>query len=387
MNDNIYKAAVEFQRLMNCEFRFVIGAKGQKIEVPLRFDEYSFHHLCGIHKLKDIIKSNINREEFFNKVLNASISDTELKNSKFYVKEGVGDRIKCVVELSKLLENVQEVYKFNSKANPVSKINGDILFKWLSNEGKNIYFVLKRDFYSEGQYFGLSIFSRLQSERDFAARHTRQTLLFVSRTPLTADKQLIKDKEEVLYQRPSYIAPTKNNIKIIKFEAIPYGSGNAVAIDNSHSSFFGGIKDFFARKIEEVREIRALKKEIKALSEKSERDNQAHQEEISELGEELERVKGECKAEIVKKESELRDKGNELNELRAKYNIVLRDKDQAQVSNEKLTSLVREVNAILNANPELKAKYIKARDEFRKHGRSADKGDVKPPDKSKRHKR
>lgn len=52
--DLLQECANAFQRLLVYEYHFIIGRKGQKREFKLSFQESDFHHLAGLHKLKDI---------------------------------------------------------------------------------------------------------------------------------------------------------------------------------------------------------------------------------------------------------------------------------------------------------------------------------------------
>ena len=52
--DLLKESALAFQRLLEYEYHFVIGRKGQLREFKLGFDRADFHHLVGLHKLKDI---------------------------------------------------------------------------------------------------------------------------------------------------------------------------------------------------------------------------------------------------------------------------------------------------------------------------------------------
>ncbi|EOS8131580.1 hypothetical protein CCH77_RS10360, partial [Enterococcus faecium] len=53
-NDLLYEAARSYQELLDYKINLVIGRKGQKEIVTIIFDETHFHHLAGLHKLKDI---------------------------------------------------------------------------------------------------------------------------------------------------------------------------------------------------------------------------------------------------------------------------------------------------------------------------------------------
>jgi hypothetical protein len=52
--DIIQECAFAFQKLLSYEYHFVIGRKGKMKEFYLNFNKADFHHLVGLHKLKDI---------------------------------------------------------------------------------------------------------------------------------------------------------------------------------------------------------------------------------------------------------------------------------------------------------------------------------------------
>ena len=258
--DNIYRAASEYRKLNGFEYKIIVGYKGKATEILLRFDIHNFYHLCGLHKLTDIFRSNENRIEFFNNILGNRISDNDLAKSKFYLKERVDDRIKRVANLSSLLDNgISEIYKYNNNANSRSKIKGDFLIKSITPDNNTVYFVLKKDLMLPDKHFGITIFSRSKSEEDFTLGHTRNTLLYVSKTPLINNKELDKDKEIVLYQSHLYTQSTNPNIHIVKFAALSEKVGAdgvlvsprvsvGQAFKQTLSSFFGKIKQFFTDK-------------------------------------------------------------------------------------------------------------------------------------------
>lgn len=247
MENDIYNAALAFSKLMTYEYKFVVAAKKKSTEIILQFDEYSFHHLCGIHKLNDIIAPNISRKYFFKQILNQEIGDDVLNKSKNYIAEGVKDRIKCVLELQTYLNDLKQVYKFNLNANPISKLRGDYIFKWENSNHQNVYFIIQKDRYHREQYFGLSIFSRDKNKPDFALGHGTQGILYISRTPLTEENKPITEKEEILYQRPTYTNPN-NNVKIVKFDKIePNSADDHLVLASFRPTFGQAISSLFQR--------------------------------------------------------------------------------------------------------------------------------------------
>ena len=63
--DLLQKCAVAFNRLTGYQYRFTLGRKGKLKEIVLGFGETDFHHLAGLHKLKDINIARDNRQTVF----------------------------------------------------------------------------------------------------------------------------------------------------------------------------------------------------------------------------------------------------------------------------------------------------------------------------------
>ena len=52
--DLLQECAASFKRLLPYQYHFTIGRKGKMLAFTLDFDEADFHHLAGLHKLRDI---------------------------------------------------------------------------------------------------------------------------------------------------------------------------------------------------------------------------------------------------------------------------------------------------------------------------------------------
>ena len=52
--DLLKKCALNFEKILAYQYHFVVGRKGISREFLLNFDEADFHHLVGLHKLRDI---------------------------------------------------------------------------------------------------------------------------------------------------------------------------------------------------------------------------------------------------------------------------------------------------------------------------------------------
>lgn len=67
--DLLTQCAVNYQTLLNYEYCFTLGRKRKLIELILRFSESDFHHLAGLHKLKDLHIARANRSTVFRQIL------------------------------------------------------------------------------------------------------------------------------------------------------------------------------------------------------------------------------------------------------------------------------------------------------------------------------
>jgi len=67
--DLLLKCARVFKHLLGYQYHFVLGRKGVKREILLGFNETDFHHLVGIHKLRDLQIARGNRKKVFNDIL------------------------------------------------------------------------------------------------------------------------------------------------------------------------------------------------------------------------------------------------------------------------------------------------------------------------------
>lgn len=144
------------------------------MNICIRFDKDTFHHLCGINKLTDMeVARREKRESVFDKIVNGIYSEKLFQKSSQYA--GISGRIDCLERLESILDDKDTVFKFNSSANKGSKIEADYI---IENEfhGLRYYFwVFQKN--DDGIFFGRSCFTRTQHERDFTIGHTSYTVL------------------------------------------------------------------------------------------------------------------------------------------------------------------------------------------------------------------
>ena len=63
--DHLLECAEAFEQLLDVQYHIVLGRKNRLTELTLRFDPTEFHHLVGLHKLRDLRLARGNRERYF----------------------------------------------------------------------------------------------------------------------------------------------------------------------------------------------------------------------------------------------------------------------------------------------------------------------------------
>ena len=188
---SIKSAALSYQKLFDYEYQFTVvrNRNTQPINICIRFDKSTFHHLCGLHKLKDIeVVRREKRESVFDKIIDGTYSDELFQKSTWY--DEILDRIDCLEHLEAILDDKDTIFKFNPSANKSSKIDADYIIK---NEtlGLRYYFLVSQND-TDNFFFGRSCFTRGQNERDFTIGHTSYTILRKVKIDLREEKEPVE---------------------------------------------------------------------------------------------------------------------------------------------------------------------------------------------------
>lgn len=139
--DNLQICAKAFEHLLDTKYHIIIGRKVKLAELNLLFDPTEFHHLIGLHKLRDLRLSKGNREKIFFQILNGSISIDHLKKSRYFPM--VEKRIEPLSQIESLLDSNNLIFRYNPNLQFFSLIEAEYL---LSTPYKNteIYIFLDR---------------------------------------------------------------------------------------------------------------------------------------------------------------------------------------------------------------------------------------------------
>lgn len=170
--DLLLHAATSFSELLCWQYHFTLGRKGQLTELVLGFSDIDFHHLAGLHKLKDTHLARANRSSIFRDILSGRVSCNTVTNSTFFPT--VERRIQALPSLAHLLDRDHLTFRYQENRQPHSRIESDFLLK-LGNDcllDISFLFLDQRD---QGLYYARSFFP--MEGTDYAANQMRYTLL------------------------------------------------------------------------------------------------------------------------------------------------------------------------------------------------------------------
>lgn len=185
--DLLQQCAATFDHLLNYQYRFTLGRKGQLTEIVLGFHETDFHHLVGLHKLKDINIARDNRKMVFRDILSGRITYHTIERSSFVKESRL--RLETFQFIEELLDGDQLVFRYNKRVLPYSAIDGDFLLKMGDGVALNISFLFidKEDC---GIYFCRSFFP--MERIDYSKKQTQYTLLKKEKVNLETGETIVQ---------------------------------------------------------------------------------------------------------------------------------------------------------------------------------------------------
>lgn len=79
--DKLLACAMAYEHLLDTRYRFVIDRKGKIIELEISFDSSQFHHLTGLHKLRDLRIFRGDRSKIYQQIRSGNIPFDFLKKA------------------------------------------------------------------------------------------------------------------------------------------------------------------------------------------------------------------------------------------------------------------------------------------------------------------
>ena len=186
--DLLCECALAFQKLLDYEYNFVIGRKGQRREFSLTFEKSDFHHLLGLHKLKDIQQLQRGmREKIFDSIICGEITQELIQKSAYYLQ--MNQRISPLAGLEKMLDDNNIIFRYNEKVHKFSLIKADYLLEGQAEEIPSFLFLGKRD-NDERRQMCRTFF--VKQDMDYTIGQAQYTLLRKVKTNLLSGEVVVQ---------------------------------------------------------------------------------------------------------------------------------------------------------------------------------------------------
>lgn len=170
--DLLKECVIEYKKLLSYRYHFLLGRKGKSKEFVLTFDEADFHHLAGLHKLKDNAKLQYGkRADILNAILHDEINLEQIKKSVFY--DNMAMRLEPLSHLERILDDNQLVFRYNEKVHKYSIIKAEYLLEGYYNT--NVVYLFLGERGSENTQMCRTFFPK--RDKDYTVGQPRYTLL------------------------------------------------------------------------------------------------------------------------------------------------------------------------------------------------------------------
>lgn len=184
--DKLYECAAAFQKLLNVNYKIILGRKGKLIELRICFEPLHFHHLIGLHKLGDLRIARDNREKVFNRILDGAITYDRISRSRYF--HIIEQRFEPLAHFGTILDQNKLVFRYNSKKSVFSLIEADYLLS-TPYANSDIYIFLA-EAPNAGTYFCRSFFPK--GDRDYTAGQTIYTMLYKEKINLDTGEVIVQ---------------------------------------------------------------------------------------------------------------------------------------------------------------------------------------------------
>ena len=110
--DKLQKCAKAFEKLLEIQYRIIIGRKGKTVELVIGFSKLDFHHLMGLGKLKDLRIAKQNRGSVFDEIIIGSTTYETLAKSRYLPQ--IENRFEPLALIEQLLDDNRLLFIINS---------------------------------------------------------------------------------------------------------------------------------------------------------------------------------------------------------------------------------------------------------------------------------
>lgn len=199
--DHLQKCALAFEHLLDINYHIIIGRKGKSVELNILFDPIEFHHLIGLHKLRDLRVARANREKVFQNCLSGTLSIQDLMKSRHFSE--IEKRIQPFDKIETFLDSNQLVFRYNKKLQTFSLIEAEYLLS-TPFENTDVYIFLDQ-LSEENQFFCRSFFPK--EKKDYTIGQPQFTLLFKEKITVSTGEKIIQYDRLTPKNKPASIPP------------------------------------------------------------------------------------------------------------------------------------------------------------------------------------
>ena len=187
--DYLQICAKAFEKLLDVQYHIVLGRKGKLVNLNILFEPKEFHHLIGLHKLRDLRLARENREKIFYEILAGKISMEDLKKSRYYSE--IQKRLEPFYKIENIFDSNKVIFRYNSKLQTFSLIEAEYLLS-TPYENTDIYIFLDRQADSDF-FFCRSFFQK--ELKDYTKGQAVYTLLKKEKITIsTGDREMQYDR-------------------------------------------------------------------------------------------------------------------------------------------------------------------------------------------------
>lgn len=170
--DLLQQCAQEFEYLTAYQYHMIAGRKGKLIEFTISFDPSDFHHLAGLHKLRDHVRFRTGkRSDIFSEILSGKLTLFHAQQSTYF--SDMMSRLEPLASLESFLDSNDIIFRYNPKIQAFSLINADYLLE-NKYKGNPVYLFLSQRAGHDSQVCR-TFFPK--TDRDYTTGQPRYTLL------------------------------------------------------------------------------------------------------------------------------------------------------------------------------------------------------------------
>lgn len=184
--DKLQNCVKAFEKLLDVQYRIVIGRKGKSVELRIAFSKWDFHHLMGLGKLKDLRLGKKNRAKVFEEILSGQITYQSISKSRYLPL--IENRFVPLSYIEQLLDDNRLIFRYNRKRNQFSLIEAEYLLS-TPLQGHDIYiFIASKD--NGTSYFCRSFFPK--EHMDYTEGQAIYTLLYKEKLCLSTGEIVVQ---------------------------------------------------------------------------------------------------------------------------------------------------------------------------------------------------